>query len=190
MRRLAHPRLPHSARVARAGLTLVETAAIVSVIGTLLAVAIPALAKAVRASKVSEASEQLETLYQSVAAYYALPRTLPSSAAPVHCLPDAAGPMPELGSMTPVQVDFGAAESHGAETWKALSFAPVVPLRYRYTFLPAASGCGDATTALVLRAEGDLDGDGVYSTFERRAEVQPGGVLQPEPVLHIQDRIE
>jgi hypothetical protein len=43
---------------------------------------------------------------------------------------------------------------------------------------------------LTLRAEGDLDGDGVYSTFERRAEVAARGVLLPDPVLHIDDRIE
>ena len=43
---------------------------------------------------------------------------------------------------------------------------------------------------IVLRAEGDLDGDGLYSSFERRAKVLPGGKLQPDPVLHVQDRVE
>jgi hypothetical protein len=43
---------------------------------------------------------------------------------------------------------------------------------------------------VTLRAEGDLDGDGIYSNFERRANVSSQGKLTPDPVLHIYDRIE
>jgi type II secretory pathway pseudopilin PulG len=170
----------------RAGLTLLESAAILSAIGVMLAVAIPTLARSVRASKVAEASEQLESLYQSASAYYAVRRS--DASGMVYCLPEATGPTPDAPSASPVKVDFGA------ETWKALGFAPRAALRYRYSFLPSVSGCGLPRGAppyrLVLRAEGDLDGDGHFSVFERRARIEPNGQLQPEPVLHIVDRIE
>ena len=178
-------------RRARAGLTLVEVAALLSVLGMVLAVAIPTLARSLRASKVAEASEQLEFLSRAAAAYYAQPRIDPQHGT-VHCLPDAAGPAPSAPSVSSVVVDFSTAA--GAPTWKALGFAPAQPLRYRYAFLPVASGCwvtpDPRAAQLTIRAEGDLDGDGVYSTFERRATLGERGKLIPDPVLHIYDRIE
>jgi Tfp pilus assembly protein PilE len=182
-----------SARRSERGLTIVEVAVIVSVIGVLLAVAIPTLARSVRSSKVAEASEQLERLYQAVAAYYAMPRVA-ANGATLYCLPSAAGPAPSIPSESPVVVDFTAANTPGAATWSALGFTPHVALRYRYTFSSTAPGCSAAASGraglLTLRAEGDLDGDGVYSTFERRAALGARGQLLPEPVLHIADRVE
>jgi type II secretory pathway pseudopilin PulG len=180
------------ARRTQHGLTLVEVAFIVSLVGMLLAVAIPTLARSVRASKVSEASEQLENLYRAASAYYATARNDERGAA-TQCLPPDAGPTPSVPSVSLVNVDFQAATTPGAETWSALGFQPRVPLRYRYTFLSNAPGCHAAASGrgwLTLRAEGDLDGDGVYSTFERRAELAARGVLRPDTVLHIDDRIE
>jgi type II secretory pathway pseudopilin PulG len=183
------------ARRAQTALTLVEVAAILSTLGMLLAVAIPTLARSIRASKVAEASEQLDVLYRAVAAYYATPRpSLKAGGDSMFCLPGDAGPAPSIPSANPVIVDFEAASTPNAATWSALGFTPHVPLRYRYTLSSTAPGCSAATSGrvsrLTLRAEGDLDGDGVYSTFERRADIAPHGVLVPDPVLHIDDRIE
>jgi hypothetical protein len=178
---------------------LLETATVVSLIGMVLAVALPTLERTIRVSKVAEAPEQLESLYRAVAAYYAEPRTRePDDRASVrhasaerHCLPPPAGPTPETPSAEPLAVDFAAAEVAGKDSWSALGFAPAMPLRYRYTFAPSSSGCDLPSGAtLILRAEGDLDGDGVYSRFERRAQLNADGTITPEPVLHIQDRIE
>ena len=55
-------------RRSRAGLSSVEAATLVSVVGTLLAVALPTLGRAVRPSKLTEATEQLDSLYHAVAA--------------------------------------------------------------------------------------------------------------------------
>ena len=191
------PACAQSSRRARApnartaGLTLVEVAALLSVVGMLLAVAIPTLARTVRASKVAEAAEQLEFLSHAAATYYAQPR-LDAARGTQYCLPEPAGPAPDVPSPQSVVVDFAAAP--GAATWKALGFAPKGPLRYRYTFLPAAAGCWSEpdprTNSFTIRAEGDLDGDGIYSNFERRATLAPQGKTLPDPVLHIYDRIE
>jgi type II secretory pathway pseudopilin PulG len=166
-------------------------AALLSVVGMLCAVGIPTLARTVRASKVAEASEHLEQLSRAAAAYYAVPRSDPARGV-VHCLPEPAGPAPNLPSPIGSVVDFGT--TSGAATWKALGFAPPGPIRYRYSFLPAAAGCWVSSDVrdglLTLRAEGDLDGDGTYSNFERRANAGNQGKLAPDPVLHIYDRIE
>lgn len=180
-------------RKTRAGLSLVEVAAVISVIGMLLAVALPTLARTIRVSKVAEASEQLEALYQAAAAYYATPRRS-EDGREVYCLPSAAGPTPATPSVDPVPVDFAHAPGPGNATWSALGFAPHAALRFRYSFLPAAAGCEPERSAnapmLSLRAEGDLDGDGVLSHFERRARIAPEGKLVPELVLHVEDRVE
>lgn len=192
-------RVPDRSARARAGLTLLETATVVSVVGMVLAVALPTLQRTIRVSKVAEAPEQLESLYRAAAAYYAEPRTREGddhasarhATAERHCLPPAAGPTPETPSPDPRTVDFVADDVTGKDTWRALGFTPAVPLRYRYTFAPSSSGCDlPSGASLILRAEGDLDGDGVYSRFERRALLNTDGSLTPEPVLHIQDRIE
>jgi type II secretory pathway pseudopilin PulG len=170
-------------------LTLLEVAVLLSLLGMLFAVAIPTLARAIRASKVAEASEQLDFLFHAAASYYAVARR-DERGAVVHCLPDAAGPAPNVPSPTAALVDFNL--TPGAPTWKALGFAPKLPLRYRYSFLPAVAGCSPDPSAgpLTLRAEGDLDGDGSYSHFELLADPSSQGKLVLDPVLHIHDRIE
>jgi type II secretory pathway pseudopilin PulG len=176
-------------------LTLVEVAVVLSVIGTLLAVALPTLSRTIQPSKLAEAREQLDAMYRAAADYYAAPRALPGNAhAAAHCLPPAAGPTPSAPSQDPVVVDFAQAPGGAGAVWAALGVAPSAPLRFRYSFLPSTAGCsfehGGNPALLILRAEGDLDGDGTYSQYERRAQILPGGELHAEPVLHIQDRVE
>lgn len=176
----------------RAGLSTLEVATLVSVVGMLLAVALPTLGRTIRPSKLSEASEQLDALYAGLAAYYATPRPA-ADGGTVYCLPAPAGPTPEAPSESPVRTDFGAQSAQGASSWQALGFTPERPLRFRYTYTPGAWGCSrhlTEGTPIVLRAEGDLDGDGLYSSFERRARCLPSGKLQADGMLHVQDRIE
>jgi type II secretory pathway pseudopilin PulG len=167
------------------GLTLIETALLLSIGGVVLAVAVPTVARTIETSKVSEASAQLQRIYTGVASYYAKPRQLAERRS--HCLPDAAGPTPLKPSALPVPVDFGQSPS-----WAAIGFAPSQPLRYRYTYSPTGTACtADAPYPHVaLRAEGDLDGDGSYSTFERTAQGDAHGLLRPGTTLRIHDRVE
>jgi type II secretory pathway pseudopilin PulG len=175
------------------GFTLLEAALVVSITGMVLAVAVPTFVHTLETSKAAEASSQLETLYRNAAAYYAVarPTTGPKLA---YCVPGAAGPAPLVASVNPVAVDFSAADMPGAATWKALDFAPKQPLRYRYSFLPHGASClvdePAQPSTITIRAEGDLDGDGTLSRFERRAQLRAYGVLEPDNMLHITERIE
>lgn len=180
-------------RSSPSGFTLLEAALVVSISGMVLAVAIPTFVEKLETSKAAEATKQLETLYRSAASYYAVarPTTGPKLA---YCVPAAAGPTPLVPSVKPVKVDFASADTAGADTWKALEFAPKDPLRYRYSFTPHGATClidePAEPSTIAIRAEGDLDGDGSLSRFERRGQLHAYGVIEPDKLLRVSDRIE
>jgi len=179
-----------------AAFTLVEVSLILAVAGVVLAVAIPAFVRAMRVSKVAEAREELNRIFEHAALYYATPQTV-AGRKQLRCLPEAAGPTPESPSADPRIVDFAAPDTPGSATWRALDYAPQGPIRFRYTLLPSAAGCGRATALphqpdaplLTLRAEGDLDGDGTLSRFEATARDR-GGELVLDELLSVTNRVE
>jgi type II secretory pathway pseudopilin PulG len=175
-------------------LTLVEVVLLLSLLGVVLAVGIPAFVRGLRTSKPAEAPEELQRMFASVAAYYAAPQPTPAGKR-VHCVPEPAGPTPAKPSPQPAEVHFTAPETPGAATWRALGYAPAGPIRYRYSLLSSQPGCGLAPTnprdpvLLTLRAEGDLDGDGVLSRFERSVALRDGELVL-EPLLVVHERVE
>jgi type II secretory pathway pseudopilin PulG len=173
------------ARRAALGLTLVEVALLISLGGILLAVGIPGFVRALHTSKMSEAPEELSRIYAATAAYHAKSP---------HCLPEPAGPTPAKPSQKPVAVRFADPEAPGSSTWQALGFEPSRPIRYRYTLAVPSAGCQqmrDSRDQFVVsvRAEGDLDGDGVLSLFERNASMRDGA-LELDRLLVIRDAVE
>lgn len=171
--------------MARSGtrLSLIEAALLLCLIGTVLAVFVPTFLRRVRTNKISEASELLRELSRRTAAYYE------ASWSPMqrHCLPPSAGPTPEAPTQSPEDVDFSSADISGHATWAALGFQPDRPVRFSYQYTPARDGCdleaADEPLEIVFRARGDLDGDGVLSTFERRATVQSGTFAPADALL-------
>jgi hypothetical protein len=175
----------------QAGLSAVELTLLISVLAVVLSASGPAFLRAVRVSKVAEAPHQLARLQQHVAAYFAAVHQTEAGAR-LACLPDSAGPVPAMPADKPVAAVFGAPESPGSATFRALGFEPNEPIRYRYTFATSLPGCDSAANSvrtLVMRAEGDLDGDGTMSLFERSA-VARGGELEIDPLLFVRDRVE
>lgn len=192
----ADSRLPGRVRSRRSrqGLTLVEMALLLSMAGIVLAVGIPAFIRGLRTSKTAEAALELERMFAAVAAYYEVPQPTPTGPR-LRCLPESAGPTPEQPSTDPVAVSFQAPEMPGSATWRALGYEPSGPIRFRYSLHAARAGCGSLGAeardkpVVVLRAEGDLDGDGVLSTFERAVREQDGRLVLDETLL-VHDRIE
>lgn len=157
--------------------------------GVVLAVFVPTFLRRVRTNKINEASELLQELSDQTTAYYATSWDTGKR----HCLPPSAGPTPAVPTVDSAEVDFFAEDQPGHATWEALGFQPERPIRYSYSYTPSRAGCGligrDASGTVSFRAEGDLDGDGVRSIFERRAIIQTDG-LQPADALHVYQRIE
>jgi hypothetical protein len=180
-------------RSAQAGLSLVETAALISLSGVLLAVFVPNFVRHLHFSKVAEASQRLDDLYRASAAYYATERLL--AGRPTRgCLPESAGPTPAEPSRDPQTVDFLAPDVAGRDTWRALGLAEA-SLRYSYQIIVEQPGCAPrsapAYPALRLRADGDLDGDGTHSVLERTASISADQrALLPIIPLRITKRTE
>lgn len=161
------------------GLSAVEICFVISVVGTLLAVFVPRFVAELQLRKTEEATTQLAVMHQRAAAYFDVERTLEGRIVR-WCLPAAAGPAPPTPSVEPVEASFVQPGMPGRETWEALGFQPP-PMRYRYSFVPEADGCGlrrEVDVPLVTYvAEGDLDGDGILSTIEATAGVTVEGEL-------------
>lgn len=148
------------AKKSGSGLTLLLVAIIaipvvLAIIGILAAIAIPAFVSYTVRAKTSEARTNLMTLHTALAATVVdqglteAPR-LPRTPRDVGC-----------GTKTVV---LWSAEDPG---WSTIGFGPPDPLYYAYEVEPLPGG------AYVIRATGDLDCDGTYSTFELRGHIDP-----------------
>jgi len=194
LRAVRRPRQSERARRARqAGLSLVESAAVVGVTGLVLAAFVPTFLTQIRLSKVSEATEQLAALHGATAAYYARDLRVEGKLRRM-CLPESAGPTPSTPAVYPLPVDFTDDEAVGHETWKALGLT-VQDVRYSYRVEVTGPGCGPREPTgqpiVVYRAEGDLDGDGVHSMMERTAAISADQTtLKPGALLKVLQRVE
>lgn len=162
--------------------------------GSILAVLVPAFLDEVRLSKTAEAAEMLQQMHLGASAYFASRQTV-EGIEHRRCLPAAAGPSPARPRVEARPFDFFDDESPDAVTWRVLSFRSGRPLRFSYRFVPVESGCDlrtpERTYIVSYRAEGDLDGDGVRSLFERRdATSNTEDTLEPVGILFVRDRVE
>ncbi len=170
-------------------MSLIETALVLCIFAIVLAVFVPTFIRRVRTNKISEAAELLQEMSDRSAAYYATSWATGKR----FCLPPGAGPTPAAPTVNSAEVDFSDEEQGGHASWAALGFQPDRPVRFSYTYAPSDHGCdlnADGEVRLVsFRAEGDLDGDGVRSIFERRATIDANG-WKPADTLHVHQRVE
>lgn len=136
----------------------------------------------------------LQQMHLGASAYFAS-RQVVEGVEHRRCLPAAAGPTPSRPRVEARAVDFFDDESPDAPTWRVLSFRSERPRRFSYRFVPVESGCDlrtpERTFIVSYRAEGDLDGDGARSLFERRdATSNTEDVLEPVGILFVRDRLE
>ncbi|MBX3219990.1 MAG: hypothetical protein KF795_05680 [Labilithrix sp.] len=78
------------------------------------------------------------------------------------------------------------AEAWELPSWTALDFRPVAdgaPQAYAYAF-------DSLPDSFVARAHGDLDGDGIVSTFEMRGTAPDGGPPSVVPGMYIEAELE
>jgi prepilin-type N-terminal cleavage/methylation domain-containing protein len=144
------------------GFTLIEIMITVAITGVLAAVAIPAYMKYVRRSYTTEATMNLRVMYDGAVSYYTgehsdsvgaiLARQFPNSAAPTPTT------IPSGVKHQPVATEYETPE------WEALDFAVRDPYRYQYSFNSSKNG---NVNSGVMMAQGDLDGDGNPSLFQR-----------------------
>ncbi|MGZ3473460.1 MAG: hypothetical protein ACXWUG_03440 [Polyangiales bacterium] len=154
--------------------TPVEAAIAFAVVFGALAATVPSCIRAVRLTKTAEAAENLEKLAQASALYLSQKQAAPLVATP---LTPAAVPRGTTVEDQPGTWDH--------PTWKALAFSIEEPHAYAYRVDVDV----DPLTPVRVVAHGDLDGDGVLSTFERSL-VRDGKGVAPRPGLVVSSDLE
>lgn len=157
--------------------TAVEGAVAVAVLGSVLAVAVPEFASSLRASRLAEPVDGL--------------RRIAASAVAVAGAGGTAAAFPGPAPLTPAEVPRGvrADDPPGAwnhPTWKALGFGFDHAHAFSFAFDSEATADGAHFRA---SAHGDLDGDGVTSTFELEG-VADGQGAHVLPGLYVDREVE
>lgn len=144
---------------------------VVIYLGVLAAVAIPAFSRYVKRAKTAEATQNITALYEAeISAYERAPTEGFASAPPTPAAPPT-------GAMYPAQPSEWATPA-----WQTLGFSIASGHYYQYSIQGNSQG-------FTVRAIGDLDGDGTFSTFERSAHLNAQGDLQSTPI-EVRDELE
>jgi prepilin-type N-terminal cleavage/methylation domain-containing protein len=172
------------------GFTLIELMVSVAIMGVLSSVAIPAFGRLINRSKTAETSGNLDAMFKNAAAYYtseSAPQGQTSSVAG-HCTVDDAVPSPAFP--TKFKQRFA-----GDPSFQALGFSVADYVYYSYG-LASGGGVGQCShgpsdaNLYTFFANGDLDGDGIYSTYELAAGSDPSNVMYHSRGFHVIDELE
>jgi hypothetical protein len=151
-------------------LTPVELAVAFALAGSVLAVSVPAFVRNLHASRMVEALNGVERISGRAVALTAF-RPLSSA-------------FPESAPLTPAQVPRASlvTDPPGTwdhPTWRLLDFAFQEPHAYSFEFSSVSSDAGSSFHAV---ARGDLDGDGVLSSFDIQGKIAGDGSPQLLPL--------
>jgi len=154
----------------------------VTIVGSMAAVAIPAFLRYTRTAKVSEAQETLRKIRYGAEAYFCTPRVDEQGNKIAPHFPEAQAATPAAGTCCaslggPAGEKEGRCEPDSATwqtpAWMALNFAMLDPHYFVYEFTPTTQP--DGTPAFDASAYGDLDCNGVRSTFRLTCRGVTGG---------------
>ncbi|MCU0691534.1 MAG: hypothetical protein MUF54_09040 [Polyangiaceae bacterium] len=159
-------------------MNVIEVAALVSVTGAVLAASVPSFLKNLHASRLTEAVDGLSELGTS-AIVYSQDRELAAS-------------FPPPAPLTPSVVPRGVAAEDPAgtwetPTWKALAFRFTHPHRYAFGFDVTPD---PSRISFRAHAHGDLNGDGIVSTFELTGERRVGQSALVLPGMAVHQELE
>ncbi len=166
-----------------AGFTLLDLLVTVCILALFASVAVPAFRRYSRRTRAQMALPRLQRMCDGARSYYEESGRLARSLAGR----DGAKRFPESTAVTPTRRCCEAGSKGrclGTDwdqpTWRALGF-DLRSHRYRYQFLSSGLGPKARFTA---RALGDLDCDGVQSTYERIGWVDGSGRPRASVVVH------
>jgi type IV pilus assembly protein PilA len=139
------------------GLSMIEVAVGISLVATFLAIAAPTFAREMHRSRFVEAVDGLNRIGTAAVAY-AAERPVAQAFPPGVPLTPSAPPRGRCEPDPPGTWD--------APTWSALGFQPADPGTPHCFAFGFDSALSETRSSFRAQAHGDLDGDGVESTFE------------------------
>ncbi len=160
--------------------TLLRFATFVGIGGSLAAVAVPAFVRALSASKLTEAMDGIATISTHAVGRAALHRH-EESFPPGVALTPANIPRGELVTDPPGTWDH--------LTWRALGFRVDTPHAFSFSF-ESVMDPATRTARFSATARGDLDGDGLASTFQVQGERPLGGEARVLPGMLLDRELE
>ena len=158
----------------------IELSAIFAVSGSILAIGVPAFFRNLSFSMLSEPMEGLDRMVRHAVTY-----------AGVHPQEIA---FPPSVPLTPAQVPRGTRNVDPQDaweplTWRSLEFRFEEPHAFAFQF-DSERDPGTQAFRFTATAHGDLDGDGILSTFEVRGEKLPGQPPRVLPGMFIDREVE
>jgi len=160
---------------------------LVPVVGVVAAIAIPAFINYTKRAKTTEAGANLRMMYAGAATYYAEEHVAPDGGVLQHCTVDPAT-TPNVPGKQKTTLVGGLSD----DSFNAIGFTFIDPIYYQYEIVGGPSRCGVAPNEAVytFRAHGDLDGDGVLSTFEISVASNPDDELYRSPGIYTENELE
>lgn len=157
-----------------------ELAAAIAIGGSVLVVAVPSFVRNLSFSKISEPVDGLDRLVSNALSY--------AHGRPQHIS------FPPSAPLTPAEVPRGTTAEDPPDawkhlTWRSLDFGFDGPHRFAFRF-DSALDPQTGVMRFVATSHGDLDGDGVLSTFEVRGERAPGQPARVLPGMFVDREVE
>ena len=169
-------------------------------IGVLVTLGIYGTRKYLAAAKTAEAKNSIGAICRGAAAAYER-EELVGTKVVANRLCDSANPVPS--SMSSIKgmkyqpnsasgTDFNVGDAQTG--WPCLKFSMTYPVYYRYQYRKGSGYLSPSTAAgangFEVSAQGDLDGDGVPSTFSRSGIVGPSGSIVLAPTITVDNEFE